>query len=228
MTNVAPEANHIRVKVYLYTKNKNWKKPKTQKEKTRINKVFINTTTKKKNHTTSQKPNKPNAKNIPKKIKISQKLLTKQNKYKNTKAKRNKKINYRTKNPLITPHSPHINLLILCGDIETNPGPMPNILKNHPSTHKRKAKTYFIPNTIKLHPEYIHLTKKFAPLLKNTHSLHHHISLTLPHLHEYIQQKLTDHPTSHILYAIIITISPSIDTCNELIARQPTLRTTTE
>lgn len=96
--------------------------------------------------------------------------------------------------------APHVNSLILCGDIKTcKSWPMPNVLKDHPTTHKRKAKTYFIPNTIKLHPKYKHLTKKFSPLLKHIHPLHHHISLTLPHLHEYIQQKTTNFPTSQTL-----------------------------
>ena len=39
--------------------------------------------------------------------------------------------------------------LLKCGDIELNPGPMPNILHTHPATHKKRARTYFIPNTIK-------------------------------------------------------------------------------
>ena len=38
--------------------------------------------------------------------------------------------------------------LLQCGDIETNIGPMPNILRSHPPDHKKRAKTYFISNTI--------------------------------------------------------------------------------
>ena len=47
--------------------------------------------------------------------------------------------------------------LLQYGDTEPNPGPMPNVLHRHPTTHKRIANTYFISNTIKLHPEYQHL-----------------------------------------------------------------------
>ena len=50
-------------------------------------------------------------------------------------------------------HNHSIKLLILLGgDIETNPGPMPNILKTHPPSHRSRNKIYFIPCTIKLHP----------------------------------------------------------------------------
>jgi hypothetical protein len=43
-------------------------------------------------------------------------------------------------------------ILLLCRDIETNLGPMPDSLKAHLPTHKRRSKTYFIPSTIKLQP----------------------------------------------------------------------------
>ena len=44
--------------------------------------------------------------------------------------------------------------LLKCGDIELNPGPMPNILHTQLAIYKKRAKTYFIPNTIKFQPEY--------------------------------------------------------------------------
>ena len=107
--------------------------------------------------------------------------------------------------------------LIKCGDIETNPGPMPNVLRTHPATHKKRAKIYFIPNTIKLQPEYQHLANTFAPILKNTHPLHPQAIITHPYLHQYIQTQ-GQSPLPHILYALIITIHPSIDTCNNILA----------
>ena len=58
--------------------------------------------------------------------------------------------------------------LLKCGDIESNPGPMPNILHTHPAIHRKRAKIYFIPNTIKLQPEYQHVANTFAPILRNT------------------------------------------------------------
>ena len=107
--------------------------------------------------------------------------------------------------------------LLQCEDIETNPGPMLDVLRTHSTTHRQKARTYFIPNTIKLHPEYQHLANLFAPILKYDHPSHQHSILTFSHLHQYIQ--MIDHsPLPHILYAIITIISPSINTCNNILA----------
>jgi hypothetical protein len=108
--------------------------------------------------------------------------------------------------------------LLKFGDIESNPGPMPNILHTHPATHKKRANIYFIPNTIKLQPEYQHIANTFAPILKNTHSLHHQAIIIHPHLHQYIQTQRQS-PLSHILYAIVIIIHPSIATCNSILAQ---------
>jgi hypothetical protein len=111
--------------------------------------------------------------------------------------------------------------LLQCGDIEPNPGPMPNILRTHPATHKKRAKTYFIPSTIKLQPEYQHLANTFAPILKTNHPLHHQTIIKYPHLHQYIQTQ-NHSPLTHILYALIITINPSINTCNNILAQPHT------
>jgi len=113
-----------------------------------------------------------------------------------------------------------INILELlkCGDIEPNPGPMPNILHTHPNTHKKRANLYFIPNTIKLQPEYQHIAKTFAPILKHTHPLHPQALTSYPHLHQYLQVHRHT-PPSHMIYALIITIHPSIATCNNILAQ---------
>ena len=108
--------------------------------------------------------------------------------------------------------------LLKCGDIELNPGPMPNILHTHPTTHKKRANIYFIPNTIKLQPEYQHLANTFSPILKNTHPLHPQAIITYPHLYQYLQTHMQS-PLPHMLYALIITIHPSIDTCNNILAQ---------
>ena len=109
-------------------------------------------------------------------------------------------------------------MLLQCGDIEPNPDPMPDILRTHPATHKKRAKTYFIPNTIKLQPEYQHLANTFVPILHHNHPLHHQTNQKYPHLHQYLQTHNYPLP-SHILYALIITIHPSIDTCNNILAQ---------
>ena len=111
--------------------------------------------------------------------------------------------------------------LLQCGDIETNPGPMPDILRTHPATHKRRAKIYFIPNTIKLQPEYQHIASTFAPILRQNHPLHQQMTTTHPHLHQYIQTQNYSPPT-HILYALVITIHPALDTCNHILAQPHT------
>ena len=82
-----------------------------------------------------------------------------------------------------------INKLILLqrGDIEPKPRPMLDILRTYPATHKKKVKTYFIPNTIKLQPEYQHIASTFAPILRHNHPLHHQTTIMYPHLHQYIQ-----------------------------------------
>jgi hypothetical protein len=95
---------------------------------------------------------------------------------------------------------------------------MPNILRTHPATHKKRAKTYFNPNTIKLQPEYQHIASTFAPILKHNHPLHHQTITTYPHLHQYIQTPNYS-PSTHILYALVITINPSIDKCNDILAQ---------
>jgi hypothetical protein len=95
---------------------------------------------------------------------------------------------------------------------------MPNILHTHPAAHKKRAKAYFIPNTIKLQPEYQHIASTFAPILRRNHPLHQQTTITYPYLHQYIQTQNYSPPT-HILYALIITINPSIDTCNNILAQ---------
>lgn len=128
---------------------------------------------------------------------------------------------------LITTHQPHKSLLLLqCGDIHPNPGPMPNLIQNHPTAHKRRQTTYFISSTIKFQPEYHHLAKTLKPLFQATHHLHIQTTTSLPHLHNYIQ-KHTNHPPSHIIYAMVTTISPSIEICNTYIQQLPIQNWTT-
>ena len=118
-------------------------------------------------------------------------------------------------------HHTQLHLLILqCGDIHPNPGPMPDLLKTHPPDHKRRQTTYFLPSTIKFHPEYQHLAETFKPLFQNTHPLHTQIIHSLPYLYNHIQQ-YNHHPPPRVIYAIVVTISPSTLTCNTLLQHQP-------
>jgi hypothetical protein len=111
-------------------------------------------------------------------------------------------------------------LLLLSGDIETNPGPMPNILQTHPATHRNRCKCYFIECTIKLQLEYQHLAKQFSPIINITHPHHQNASAKYPYLYSYIHRN-QHHPPPRILYALITTISPLIDTCNHILIQPP-------
>ena len=55
---------------------------------------------------------------------------------------------------ITTKHHNKKHLLLQCGDIHPNPGPMPNMLQKHPPAHRRQQNTYFLPSTIKFQPEY--------------------------------------------------------------------------
>ena len=89
-------------------------------------------------------------------------------------------INMKNKTKLKNLHNIIQNILLKSGDIELNPGPMPNVLKEHPPAHRSRSKTYFIPNTIKFHPEYQHITHIFSPLLNTNHPNHNNASRTFP------------------------------------------------
>ena len=119
----------------------------------------------------------------------------------------------------IQTYSLHLKLL-LNGDIETNLGPMPNILQTHPSTHRNKCKRYFIECTIKLQLEYQHLAKKISPIINLTHPKHQDLVMDYLYLSRYIHNK-QHHPPPHILYALITTISLVIETCNHILIQIP-------
>ena len=103
-------------------------------------------------------------------------------------------------------------ILLKSGDIETNPGPMLNILETHPPLHKQRYKTYFITCTIKLQPEYQHLAKTFSPILKIDHPNHINATRNFPYLIRYLNQK-RQHPAPRLLFALITIISPDINSC---------------
>jgi hypothetical protein len=90
-------------------------------------------------------------------------------------------------------------LLLLCGDIHPNPGPMPNLLHPHPPAHKKRQTTYFLPSSIKFHPEYQHIANTFKPFFQHTHHLHAQTILSLPYLYNHIQQH-DNHPPPHGSY----------------------------
>ena len=97
---------------------------------------------------------------------------------------------------------------------------MPNILEAHPPSHRRRYKTYFIPCIIKLQPKYQHIKYIYSPILKIDHIDHINATKNFPHLLGYVNQK-KQYPTPQILFALIVIISPKINSCNHQLIRIP-------
>ena len=106
--------------------------------------------------------------------------------------------------------------LLKSGDIESNPGPRPNLLSNHPQRHLEKQKTYFYNKTTQIKPEYRHILKIFIPYLYHTQTIN-----TNPHLIQFCRNH--NHcPESYTFYAILITLAPTPTQCNQPIAENST------
>jgi hypothetical protein len=119
------------------------------------------------------------------------------------------------------PYNTHVHLtmfLLTCGDIEPNPGPLKNILRHHPPNHKCRNTTYFLLHTIKLKLEYKHLAQTFSPHLNTTHPLHPPKTISHPNLTQFIHSHRT-HPIPRILYTLIVTIHPSLQTCENTLGQ---------
>jgi hypothetical protein len=111
------------------------------------------------------------------------------------------------------PTIPLPSLLLRCGDIAPNPGPCPHLIMNLPPDYNTRSSSYFLPQTIKLKPEYQHIAQNFAPHFLNIHPLHPQKSLVHPHLHYFIQT-YNSHPSPRILCTLILAMSPSPNTCD--------------
>ena len=97
---------------------------------------------------------------------------------------------------------------------------MANILQTHPPPHRHRYKTYLITCTIKLQLEYQHLAKTFSPILKIDHPNHINATRNFPHLMRYLNQK-RQHRTPRLLFALITTISPDINSCEHQLINIP-------
>jgi hypothetical protein len=106
--------------------------------------------------------------------------------------------------------------LALCGDIESNPRPIRNLLKDHPIEHKQRNHIYFTPNTIQLRPEYQQLSTKFAPHLDPTHLQHREVQQSHLFLSRFISRH-NHYPPLVLLYALIVNISLIPAKCNILL-----------
>jgi hypothetical protein len=126
--------------------------------------------------------------------------------------------NSKNKIPNYTFHNKKI--LLKCGDIESNPGPRPILLLNHPQVHREKQKTYFFNKTIQIKPEYNHILELFKPYLNHTQTTN-----TNPHLTQFCRNN--NHCLeSYLFYAILITLAPTPTQFNQLIAKNSTQWTT--
>ena len=85
---------------------------------------------------------------------------------------------------------------------------------------------YFIPCTIKLQPEYQHLSKQFSPIINLTHPKYLDTTTKYPHLSKYIYQN-QHHPPPRILHALMTIINLIRETYNHLLVQIPTPNWTT-
>ena len=114
---------------------------------------------------------------------------------------------YKKQPLLFTSYTFHSQLLLLLsGDIETNPGPMPNILQTHPPTHRNRCKNYFIECTIKLQPEYQHLAKQFSPIINITHPNHQDATNKYPYLSSYIHRNQHHPPHEYYMHLLPLLV----------------------
>jgi hypothetical protein len=128
---------------------------------------------------------------------------------KNKKIQQIKNIPNTNNRPTYTFHNK--KTLLKCGDIESNPGPRPTLLSNHPQIHLEKQKTYFYNKTTQIKPEYSHILEIFKPYFYHTQTIKIN-----PHLIQFCRNH--NHcPKNYIFYAILITLAPTPTQCNQLI-----------
>ena len=106
-------------------------------------------------------------------------------------------------------------IILLGGDIHTNPGPSPHILENLPIEYTQRQKQYFIHNTTTLKSQYAHLEELFGLYLHKTTSQTQSHDLTHIRKHSSL---LSAYPINHQIYAFIIAYSPIPNICNQLMS----------
>jgi hypothetical protein len=124
-----------------------------------------------------------------------------------------------TKNHISNKQTPNKSthlLLLICGDIERNPGPKLNLLLNLPQIYQEIHNTYFYKNTTQIKIEYEHIFVTFKPYLN-----HMHTENTNLHLKQFcINHQQCLH--NHLFYAILITLASTPTQCNQLISENST------
>ena len=103
------------------------------------------------------------------------------------------------------------------GDIEPNPGPIYNVTKNLPRPYKERQNKYFQANRISFKGTYKHLAKTFMPYLDKSHPKKRDM--------EYMPLRkncdlLNNYSYQHHIFALIITMGPIPQICNQYLSKQ--------
>jgi hypothetical protein len=107
------------------------------------------------------------------------------------------------------------------GDIEPNPGPIYNATKNLPRPCRERQNKYFQANTLSFKGTYKHLAKTFMPYLDKSHPKRRDAENTPLRKH---CDLLNDYPYQYHIFALIITIGPTPQICNQYLNKQTNLR----
>lgn len=143
-------------------------------------------------------------------------------------------------------------LILQCGDIHPNPGPMPDLLQTHPPPTKEdmliqfgfslKVKLFiWIKN---LEPTHFSCAQRRKGVRlnfnRNNNTYPKHLNLFSKNRTTYIYKQYscshtyittynnTNHPPPMIIYALIVTINPSIEICNIYLQHPPTQNWTSQ
>ena len=84
-------------------------------------------------------------------------------------------------------------ILLRSGDIELNPGPLNNLLQNHPPIHIKRNKLYFMSGTIGIKLKYKSIGTNYEPFLNTNHPSH----LETQPMHHYLYRFIHNHLQIH-------------------------------
>jgi hypothetical protein len=106
--------------------------------------------------------------------------------------------------------------ILICGDIERNPGPKLTLFLNHSQIHQEKHNTYVYKNSIQIKIEYEYIFESFKPYLNRTQ-----IDNTNPHLTQFCTNN-QQCPHNYLFFAILIILPSTPLQSNQLIRQNST------
>ena len=106
--------------------------------------------------------------------------------------------------------------LLQCGDIKPNPSPTLKLPDTFSPQVHLFYKTYFIPQTISLKPDYYDLNNKFMPLIDSRHPNHSQYKESHKNLCQFAK-RYSQYPPHQMLLALITTIHPTPECCNDIL-----------